>query len=257
MFPAAAGVAALLVLATTGAARAASSCTVEQALELVAGGFSQEQVDKICTILAAPSAGALSPETSDPPSAFGSDVLTPEIGRDEAWARFVREDTYILQNKTDPASGYLQLSTGPELAWESFGVEVRFTHEAMAEGVVGPVLAFGAGGGRTRMFSIAHDGTCQAAELGDSGIAVRDKRRDPAWEVGDHEWVEIGVARKAGGAELLVRGRPTGLTLPIDVASGPVGLGVFGIGSYEFRRFRHTSSGAASGAPGGVTPGGG
>jgi hypothetical protein len=188
MFSAAVGAAAVAVLAAIGGEARASSCTVEQVLELVAGGFSQEQVDRICAILdvrPGGAEGAVGPEASDPASNFGSDVLTPEIGSDETWARFVREESYILQNKSDPASGYMLLSAGRELAWESFGVEVRFTHEALAEGLVGPALAFGVGSGQTRLFSVAQDGKCQAADLAASGITVRDTRSDAAWAVGD------------------------------------------------------------------------
>lgn len=218
------------------AATAQAACSPEQIKALGDAGFDELQITRMCAALEQPGPHV------DPAAAFGSDVLTPVIGTDGAWKKFIEGDRYVLQNKGEPTAGYILLAQDGKGGWRSFGVEARFTHERVAEGIVGAALAFesGAPGGEIELFTLQNDGTVSLVRNSGEAVETVTSRQDPALAVTDWRFVTLGVRRTDDGAAFLVNGQPTGLEAPIRAdATGSYGIAVFGIGSFEFRGFAH------------------
>jgi hypothetical protein len=223
-----------------------AACTAEQITLLLGSGFNHEQVVQLCASMQPPGASKAPTDAAAAPaetdgSRFTSDVLEPELGDDGTWRKYVRQGTYVLQNKSDAGSGFILLSGKPNAGWRSFGVKVRFSHEKVEQGPVGPALVYESGppGGDVVIFTLQVDGTVTALRGGSNGsfVPLASKQR-PTFVVPDYTFVELGVRKRSGTAEFLVNGEGTGLTAPLDDDStGSFGIAVFGVGSYEFRDF--------------------
>jgi hypothetical protein len=248
-----AAVAAVWLAAATPAR---AGCTLDQIDALLGSGFSHEQVTQICAGLRPPDSGATAGDaprgdaaqprpdaTATPP--FASDVLTPEIGDDGTWKKYLHDGDYVLQNKADPGAGFILLAQKGDGNWTSFGASVRFTHEKVDEGgVVGAALAYesGAPGGEIILYSLRVDGTVAVTRNSGSELVPIASRQDPAFAVPDWRFVALGVRRHGATTEFLVDGKSTGLEAPCaEHGGGTYGIAVFGIGSYEFRDFQHQS----------------
>lgn len=229
-------------LAVSAPARAA--CTPELATALKASNFSAEQVVQICASLQPPEATgeenspALTGGTDG--SRFNSDVLDPELGNDETWKKFLVDGNYTLQNKSNPGSGLIVLSTRPDGGWRSIATRVRFTHELVEQGLVGAALAYepGGSGGDVIVFALQTDGTISATRISDGNFIPLQSRKDAAFVVADWTYVDLAVRKRDGTTEFLVNGVSTGLTAPYDSGGGgSFGIAVFGIGGFEFNSF--------------------
>lgn len=231
---------AFLLVAPAAPARAA--CSFEQIDGLLKSGFNQEQVTRLCASLLPPGAPPASAGAGLPPgdgSAFASDVLTPELGDDGVWRKYVNDGNYVLQNKSNPGAGFILLAQRGDARWRSFGAKVRFTHETVEGGPAGAALAYesGGAGGDIVLFSLQVDGSVAATRNSGDDMVPLGSRKDPALAVPDWRYVELAVARgEQGTVEFLVGGKGTGLTAPAPTgADGSFGIAAFGVGSFEFR----------------------
>jgi hypothetical protein len=221
-----------------------AACTLEQIERLLQSGFSHDQVTQICAGLQLPGSQAptgAAPAPSDG-SVFVSDVLTPEVGDDGVWKKYVHDGNYVLHNKGNPGAGFILLAQRGDANWRSFGTKVRFTHERVVGGLAGAALAYesGAPGGDIILFSLQVDGTVAATRNSGNDMVPLASRKDPDLAVPDWRFVELAVARHEDTAEFLVGGKSTGLSAPMQASGGgSFGIAVFGVGGFEFRGFVH------------------
>ena len=117
---------------------------------------------------------------------------------------------------------------------------MRFSHERVEQGLVGPALVHESGGpdGEVVIYTLQSDGTVTATRGTDSSFATIASRTDPAFAIADWTYTQLAVRKLGGTTEFLVDGKPTGLSAPHPGGdNGGFGIAVFGIGSFEFRDF--------------------
>jgi hypothetical protein len=228
---------------------ALAECRAAYRSGLSRDGIDPKEVDNLCSALepvadAGGSNEAPKNSANDDGGAFASEVLIPAVGNDGTWKKYVDEGNYLLQNKGDVGSGFILIAERSKPKWRSFGATVRFTHEPVRSGIVGAALVYeNTDTDGLTIYTFQTDGTASSARNSGGDFTLLSTRRDSSLAVADRGLVDLLVEARAGKTELLVNGKPTGVSVPCAEASlGKVGLAVFGVGSFEFRSFTQEGS---------------